>query len=298
MSPDAHFTSVPVDAIYGAVETRVAVRQITPQIYWICHSIGPEAEKWNRGFAAEFARANPLLDPEANDIIYSSYLFLDEKTFMIDTLGPAQHHSVLKALDDLLDGRKLDYLWISHTELPHAGNTAAIRRAHPEVEVLTVGGHDHYEVHGLGDARLLNFGDVVDLGTHKIEIIKPLFVDHALTQWIYEHHSGFLCPVDWALNVNNEHQSFRFMDEMEETGYSPEHFKEVVSTTNRTVFAWLRWADPDAVGEQIDEFLETYDIRIFAPSHTNVIRRDVPAYMAALKEAMQLAITGDFNIVY
>ena len=43
----------------------------------------------------------------------------------------------------------------------------------------------------------------------------------------------------------------------------------------------------------IDKFYETYDIRIFAPSHTNVIRKDLPRYMESLREAMRMAITGD-----
>lgn len=284
--------------IYGEGKTRIGVRQITPKIYWICHSIGKDAAKYNGGFADEFAKENPLLDPTANDIIYNSYLFLDEKTFLMDTLAPSQHETMLEVLDDLLDGRPLDYLWISHTELPHAGNTAAICRAHPEVEILTVGGHDHYEVHGLGNASQLNYGDMLELGEHKIEIIEPLFLDHALTQWIYEHKTGFLCPVDWALNVHNEHQSFLFMDEMEETGYCAEQFKEVVSTTNRTVFAWLKWADPDQMVAAIDRFYDTYDIKIFAPSHTQVIRKDLPKYLGALRDAMHKAITGKFHVIY
>jgi len=284
--------------IYGEGPTRVAVRQITPKIFWISHCVGKDAKKYNGGFAADFARANPLLDPNASDIIYSSYLFLDEKTFLIDTLGPAQHETVLEALDGLLQDRTLDFLWISHTELPHAANTAAIRRMYPQLQVLTIGGHDHYEVHGLGDAKLLHYGDKVDLGEHQIEIIEPLFVDHALTQWIYEANSGFMCPVDWALNVHNEHQCFRFMDEMEEVGYSAERFMQEVSTTNRVVFSWLRWADPDETVARIDKFFDTYDIRIFAPSHTNVIRKDVPRYMAALRQAMHMAVVGDFDLVY
>ena len=55
---------------------------------------------------------------------------------------------------------------------------------------------------------------------------------------------------------------------------------------------------PDEVVAAIDHFYETYDIRIFAPSHTNVIRKDLPEYLGALREAMRLAITGDFNLVY
>ncbi len=101
--------------VYGEGPSRVGVRQITPKIYWICHCIGKGVEHYNGGFASEFAKVNPALDPTANDIFYSSYLFLDEKTFLIDTLGPWQHETVLEALTDLLDGRKLDYLWITAT---------------------------------------------------------------------------------------------------------------------------------------------------------------------------------------
>jgi len=284
--------------IYGDGASRIGVREITPNIYWICHCAGKHAKRLNRGFAEDFARINPQFDPEANDIIYSSYLFLDEKSLLIDTLGPAQHETVLEALKDLLGGRQLDYLWISHTELPHAANTAGIKRCYPDLEVITVGGHDHYAVHGLGDAKLLDYGDQIDLGEHKIEIIKPLFVDHALTQWIYEHKTGFMCPVDWALNAHNEHQCFRFMDEMEEVGYSAERFMHDISVTNCVVFPWLRWADPDEIVAMIDAFYAAYDIRIFAPAHTNVIRKDVPKYMAALREAMRRVVTAEYKMIY
>lgn len=284
--------------VYGDGANRVGVRQITSKIFWICHCSGKEAFKLNRGFAEDFARVNPNFDPEANDIIYSSYLFLDDKTLLIDTLGPAQHDTVLETLNDLLVGRSLDYLWISHTELPHAANTSAIRRAYPKLEVITVSGHDHYEVHGLGDALQLDYGAKIELGDHTIEIIKPLFVDHALTQWIYEHKTGFLCPVDWALNAHNEHQCFRFMDEMEQVGYSPERFMHDVSITNCVVFPWLRWADPDEIVVMIDKFFEAYDIRIFAPSHTNVIRKDVSKYLVALRKAMRMAVITEYELVY
>lgn len=284
--------------IYGEGTSRIGVRPITPKIFWISHSIGKDAARYNGGFAADFARINPNFDPEANDILYNSYLFLDEKTFLIDTLGPAQNDTILEALGDLLGDRTLDYLWISHTELPHAGNAEAIRRAYPALQLMTVSGHDHYEIHALSDALKLDFGDRVDLGEHEIEIIKPLFVDHALTQWLYEHRTGFLCPVDWALNAQNEHQNFRFMDEMEEVGYSPDRFMHDVSVTNCVVFAWLRWADPDVIAAAIDDFYARHDIRIFAASHTPVIRKDLPQYLAALREAMRRTTTADYNLVY
>lgn len=284
--------------VYGDGISRVGVRQITPKIYWLCHCIGECAADYNGGFAADFARVNPILDPDASDIIYNSFLFMDEKTLLVDTLSPGQHNTMLEALDFVLDGRKLDYMWLSHAELPHAGNTAAIRRAHPELQLMTIGDNDHYEVQGLEDAILLDYGDKVELGEHTIEIIKPLFVDHALTQWFYEHKTGFLCPVDWALNVHRADQCFRFMDEMEQVGYSAERFMHEVSTTSRFVFPWLRWADAEEIGTMVDRFIEQYDIRIFAPSHTNVIRTDLPKYMSALSQAMRMAVKADYDIVF
>ena len=284
--------------IYGSHTSRIGVRDITPKIKWLCHSIGEGAAEINGGFVADFARVNLILDPDAADILYNSYLFMDEKTLLVDTLSPGQRDNMIAALADLLGDRTLDYLWISHTELPHAGNVDAIRRAYPDVQIMTAGGHDHYEVHGLEDAILLNCGDVVDLGEHKIEMIKPLFVDHALTQWFYERTTGFLCPVDWTLNVNRADQSFRFMDEMEEVGYSAERFMHEVSTTNRFVFPWLRWADPNATAAAVDKLFATYDVRIFAPSHTNVIRTDMEKYTGVLSEAMRMAIMSEYELVY
>jgi len=59
---------------YGEGASRIGVRQITPEIFWICHCAGKEAAKLNRGFAEDFTRINPHFDPQANDIIYISWM--------------------------------------------------------------------------------------------------------------------------------------------------------------------------------------------------------------------------------
>ena len=87
------------------------------------------------------------------------------------------------------------------------------------------------------------------------------------------------------------------MDEMEEVGYSAERFAHE-SQRPRALSSWLRWADPDQTVRDINRFLATYDIRIFAPSHTNVIRKDMPRYMKALREAMRMAITSEYDLVF
>ena len=84
---------------------------------------------------------------------------------------------------------------------------------------------------------------------------------------------------------------------MEHKGYSDVRFTEEVATTNQTVFGWLRWADADETVQRIDAFFEQYDVKIFAPSHCNVIRQDMPKYQAALRRAMELAVTRAYDLV-
>ena len=60
---------------------------------------------------------------------------------------------------------------------------------------------------------------------------------------------------------------------------SAKHFKQEVSNTNRLVFSWLTWADPEETITAIDKFYENYEIRIFAPRITKVIRKDILRYL-------------------
>ena len=54
-------------------------------------------------------------------------------------------------------------------------------------------------------------------------------------------------------------------------------------------FPWLVWSDPDRVANAVERLFERYDIKIFAPSHGNIIRRDIASYILPLKEGMRQA---------
>ena len=53
-------------------------------------------------------------------VSYNSYLILDEKTILFDTVDKAVAHNFFDNVDYALGGRKLDYLVISHMEPDHA----------------------------------------------------------------------------------------------------------------------------------------------------------------------------------
>lgn len=57
-------------------------------------------------------------------VSYNSYLIVDEKTVLIDTVDVCYSDIFLKKIADALDGRTLDYLVVNHMEPDHAGSTA------------------------------------------------------------------------------------------------------------------------------------------------------------------------------
>ena len=61
-----------------------------------------------------------------NGVSYNSYVILDEKTAVMDTVDARKSKEWFENLKAALDGRTVDYLVISHLEPDHASNVKAI----------------------------------------------------------------------------------------------------------------------------------------------------------------------------
>ena len=57
--------------------------------------------------------------PVPNGMSYNSYLLLDDKTVLLDTVDKAVGELFLENLEAALNGRELDYLIIQHMEPDH-----------------------------------------------------------------------------------------------------------------------------------------------------------------------------------
>ncbi|MEE0293374.1 MAG: FprA family A-type flavoprotein, partial [Eubacterium sp.] len=57
-----------------------------------------------------------------NGVSYNSYLILDEKTAVMDTVDARKTDEWFSNLNSQLDGRNVDYLIISHLEPDHSSN--------------------------------------------------------------------------------------------------------------------------------------------------------------------------------
>jgi len=75
--------------------------------------------------------------PIPSGISYNSFLILDEKTVLMDTVDKACSGQFFQNLEAALDGRDLDYLIIHHMEPDHGALLEDVISIYPEVKIVT-----------------------------------------------------------------------------------------------------------------------------------------------------------------
>lgn len=69
-------------------------------------------------------------------VSYNSYLLLDQKTVVFDTVDSSASKQFLENIDHVLNGRKLDYVIVQHMEMDHAATLGELVFHHPEVTIV------------------------------------------------------------------------------------------------------------------------------------------------------------------
>ena len=104
-------------------------------------------------------------------VSYNSYLIVDEKTVLVDTVDVCYSDIFLKKIADALDGRSLDYLIVNHMEPDHAGSIRLLRQQYPDVQIIgnkqtfgMLAGY-HNIITGLYEVKE---GDTLSIGRHQL----------------------------------------------------------------------------------------------------------------------------------
>lgn len=74
--------------------------------------------------------------PLPKGVAYNSYVILDEKVAVIDTVERSRMENYLGKLDDILQGKPVDYLVINHMEPDHSGSIKALLCHYPGVTIV------------------------------------------------------------------------------------------------------------------------------------------------------------------
>ena len=87
-------------------------------------------------------RQSPLFEsahPVPRGMSYNSYLLLDEKTVLFDTVDRAVQTQFFENLEHALGGRRLDYVFVHHMEPDHAATLGDLMIRHPEATIVCNG---------------------------------------------------------------------------------------------------------------------------------------------------------------
>mgnify|MGYP002515440805 FL=1 len=74
--------------------------------------------------------------PIERGVSYNSYLVLDEKTMLLDTVDHSVSKQFFENIDFVLNGRALDYLVVHHMEPDHCAMIESLVSKHPELKII------------------------------------------------------------------------------------------------------------------------------------------------------------------
>lgn len=77
------------------------------------------------------------LFPIPRGVSYNSYLIMDEKITLMDTVDASVTGQFMENLEYVLDGKGIDYLVVQHMEPDHCANIAELMRRYPDMKIVT-----------------------------------------------------------------------------------------------------------------------------------------------------------------
>ena len=163
------------------------VRKVTEDLYWI----GANDHR-----LALFENIHPI----PRGVSYNSYLLLDEKTVLFDTIDWSSGRQFLENIEGVLDGRSLDYMVINHVEPDHAASIGEILVRYPDITVVS--NEKAFMLmsqfgFGIGDNRVeVSEGDVISFGKHTITFVQAPMVHWPEAMVSFDTINGVLFSAD------------------------------------------------------------------------------------------------------
>jgi len=137
----------------------------------------------------------------ANGMVYNSYVILDEKTVVMDTVDAGFLEEWMQNLKRILGTRTPDYLVVQHMEPDHSANIAAFVKEYPETVIVSSAQAFNMMRQFFGtdyaDRRLVvKDGDSLSLGTHTLQFISAPMVHWPEVTVTYDSYDKVLFSAD------------------------------------------------------------------------------------------------------
>lgn len=132
---------------------------------------------------------------------YNSYVILDDKVAVMDTVDSAVTEEWMKNLNDALDGRSVDYVVVQHMEPDHSGSLLKLIEKFPEMKI--VGNAKTFSMMGqffdidIEDKKIVVAeGDTLELGSRTLTFMMAPMVHWPEVMVTYESLEKVLFSAD------------------------------------------------------------------------------------------------------
>ena len=136
-----------------------------------------------------------------NGIAYNSYVILDDKVAVMDTVDKNFTHQWLDNLQKVLEGRKPDYLVVQHMEPDHSANIDKFLQLYPEATVVSSAKAfvmmNNFFGTDYADRRIVvGEGDTLSLGKHTLTFVTAPMVHWPEVIVTYDSYDKVLFSAD------------------------------------------------------------------------------------------------------
>lgn len=163
------------------------VRKVTDDLYWV---------GGNDHRLALFENVHPI----PRGVSYNSYLLLDEKTVLFDTVDWSVCREMIKNIEGVLAGRPLDYLVINHMEPDHGGSIEEIVLRYPGVKIISTEKAfmimRQFGFHIDGREDEVREGDTRSFGKHQVTFVAAPMVHWPEAMVTFDLTNGVLFSAD------------------------------------------------------------------------------------------------------
>lgn len=200
-----------------------------------------------------------------NGVSYNSYVILDEKIAVMDTVDKRALNEWLDNLDTVLEGRQPDYLVISHLEPDHAANIQILAEKYSDMKL--VGNKKIFDMlpqffdFNIEDRKVIvSEGDELNLGKHTLQFFMAPMVHWPEVMVEYEKTEKILFSADGF-------GKFGSLDVEEDwTDEARRYYINIVGKYGAAVQTLLKKAS-------------TLDIKTICPLHGPVLKENLGYYI-------------------
>jgi flavorubredoxin len=130
---------------------------------------------------------------------YNSYLIIDKKITLVDTVKHYLYDEMMTRINDIIDPKNIDYLISNHVEMDHSGSIPKIMELYPNIKIITStqgekGLQRHYKK--INNYKVVNSGDTLNIGKRTLHFVHIPMVHWPDSMVTYIPKDKLLIPND------------------------------------------------------------------------------------------------------